>query len=201
MLQRLARTAALENVRVAVGYGDRTLTCRRIRSTLVLMVDVYHEFSQPEPMLKAIRKSLKPTGRIALRRIPCPRDPESADQAGAQNEQAADTQRVSRQWPETHGTVRRAPLATPDVLQPAATISLIHRRLPNWNILLQAVDELAHCGERIPGDAGRRLGAGKEHSAPPEQILAYAPRNRPTRPYWRSNSSPMVMSISRAIGS
>ena len=30
------------------------------------MVDVYHEFSQPEAMLKAIRKSLKPSGRIAL---------------------------------------------------------------------------------------------------------------------------------------
>ena len=30
------------------------------------MVDVYHEFSQPEAMLKAIRKSLKPAGRIAL---------------------------------------------------------------------------------------------------------------------------------------
>ncbi len=33
---------------------------------LVLLVDVYHEFSHPEQMLAAIRKSLKPTGRIAL---------------------------------------------------------------------------------------------------------------------------------------
>ena len=33
---------------------------------LVLLVDVYHEFSNPEQMLAAIRKSLKPTGRIAL---------------------------------------------------------------------------------------------------------------------------------------
>jgi ubiquinone/menaquinone biosynthesis C-methylase UbiE len=33
---------------------------------LVLMVDVYHEFSHPEQMLKAIRDSLKPTGRVAL---------------------------------------------------------------------------------------------------------------------------------------
>ena len=32
----------------------------------MLMVDVYHEFSRPEAMLKAIRKSLKPGGRIAL---------------------------------------------------------------------------------------------------------------------------------------
>jgi SAM-dependent methyltransferase len=33
---------------------------------LVLMVDVYHEFSHPEQMLQAIRRSLKPTGLIAL---------------------------------------------------------------------------------------------------------------------------------------
>lgn len=33
---------------------------------LLLLVDVYHEFSHPEPMLAAIRKSLAPTGRVAL---------------------------------------------------------------------------------------------------------------------------------------
>ncbi|MBX3420433.1 MAG: class I SAM-dependent methyltransferase [Pirellulaceae bacterium] len=33
---------------------------------LLLMVDVYHEFSHPQQMLTAIRQSLKPTGRIAL---------------------------------------------------------------------------------------------------------------------------------------
>ncbi|MGD9635646.1 MAG: class I SAM-dependent methyltransferase [Pirellulales bacterium] len=33
---------------------------------LVLMVDVYHEFSHPEQMLKSIRASLKPSGRVAL---------------------------------------------------------------------------------------------------------------------------------------
>ena len=33
---------------------------------LVLLVDVYHEFSHPEPMLKAIRESLSPTGVVAL---------------------------------------------------------------------------------------------------------------------------------------
>ena len=32
----------------------------------ILMVDVYHEFQKPEPMLAAIRRSLKPTGRVAL---------------------------------------------------------------------------------------------------------------------------------------
>jgi SAM-dependent methyltransferase len=33
---------------------------------LVLMVDVYHEFSHPVQMLEAIRKSLKPNGLVAL---------------------------------------------------------------------------------------------------------------------------------------
>jgi ubiquinone/menaquinone biosynthesis C-methylase UbiE len=33
---------------------------------LVLLVDVYHEFSHPEQMLAAIRRSLKPKGRVAL---------------------------------------------------------------------------------------------------------------------------------------
>lgn len=32
----------------------------------ILMVDVYHEFQKPEPMLEAIRRSLKPTGKVAL---------------------------------------------------------------------------------------------------------------------------------------
>jgi SAM-dependent methyltransferase len=33
---------------------------------LILMVDVYHEFSNPVEMLTSMRESLKPTGRIAL---------------------------------------------------------------------------------------------------------------------------------------
>ncbi len=33
---------------------------------LVLLVDVYHEFSHPVHMLRALRESLKPEGRIAL---------------------------------------------------------------------------------------------------------------------------------------
>lgn len=32
----------------------------------ILLVDVYHELSQPGPMLEAMRRSLKPTGRVAL---------------------------------------------------------------------------------------------------------------------------------------
>ena len=33
---------------------------------LILLVDVYHEFSHPEHMMAAMRKALSPTGRIAL---------------------------------------------------------------------------------------------------------------------------------------
>jgi ubiquinone/menaquinone biosynthesis C-methylase UbiE len=33
---------------------------------LVLLVDVYHEFSQPQAMLQGIRESLKPDGRLVL---------------------------------------------------------------------------------------------------------------------------------------
>jgi len=32
----------------------------------ILLVDVYHEFQKPEAMLEAIRRSLKPAGRVAL---------------------------------------------------------------------------------------------------------------------------------------
>ncbi|HEX7446076.1 MAG TPA: class I SAM-dependent methyltransferase [Pirellulales bacterium] len=33
---------------------------------LILLVDVYHEFSHPEQMLQAMRRALKPHGRLAL---------------------------------------------------------------------------------------------------------------------------------------
>ena len=65
MLQRRAHEARLENISPLLG----TETDPRLPENsidLVLMVDVYHEFSQPEAMLKAIRKSLKAAGRIAL---------------------------------------------------------------------------------------------------------------------------------------
>lgn len=32
----------------------------------ILLVDVYHEFQQPKPMLQKIREALKPEGRVAL---------------------------------------------------------------------------------------------------------------------------------------
>jgi len=65
MLERRARAVELPNILLRLGTeSDPRLPENSI--DLVLMVDVYHEFSQPETMLRAIRKSLKPTGRIAL---------------------------------------------------------------------------------------------------------------------------------------
>ena len=64
-LERRARQARVENI-VPV-HGSVTDPGRPENAfDLVLMVDVYHEFSHPEVMLRAIRASLKPAGRIAL---------------------------------------------------------------------------------------------------------------------------------------
>lgn len=68
MLQLLSRRAATTNVNnidmILGTVVDPKLPDNSV--DLVLMVDVYHEFSHPQAMLKAIRKSLKPEGKIAL---------------------------------------------------------------------------------------------------------------------------------------
>ena len=65
MLEGRAREAGLKNVRPILS----TQTNPRLPKAsidLLLLIDVYHEFSHPKEMLRAIRKSLKPTGRVAL---------------------------------------------------------------------------------------------------------------------------------------
>jgi len=68
MLQELSRKLAekqLENVETVLGeLWDPRLPENGV--DLVLMVDVYHEFSHPVQMLAALRKALKPSGLIAL---------------------------------------------------------------------------------------------------------------------------------------
>lgn len=65
MLKARASEAGIENIRpVLSNQADPRLPEQSI--DLVLLVDVYHEFSHPQEMLRAIRKSLKPAGRIAL---------------------------------------------------------------------------------------------------------------------------------------
>jgi SAM-dependent methyltransferase len=65
MLRFRAREAKIDNVSPVLGSEiDPGLPENSL--DLVLMVDVYHEFSHPGEMLQAIRKCLKPNGRIAL---------------------------------------------------------------------------------------------------------------------------------------
>lgn len=68
MLEMLAERAAargVPNLKPTLGSAvSPNLPSNEI--DLVLLVDVYHEFSHPEQMLAAIRQSLKPGGRIAL---------------------------------------------------------------------------------------------------------------------------------------
>jgi ubiquinone/menaquinone biosynthesis C-methylase UbiE len=68
MLQELSRRCErmeIKNVDMVLGLPhDPKLPEGQV--DLILMVDVYHEFSNPVQMLKAMRRSLKPNGRIAL---------------------------------------------------------------------------------------------------------------------------------------
>jgi ubiquinone/menaquinone biosynthesis C-methylase UbiE len=65
LLKQRAKENELANIELVHGlYHDPKLPEEKL--DLVLMVDVYHEFSHPEHMLRAIYKALKPTGRIAL---------------------------------------------------------------------------------------------------------------------------------------
>ena len=64
-LKNRAAQANLENIQLVLGEPDNP-KLPDSKVDLVLMVDVYHEFSHPEEMLAAIRKALKPEGMIAL---------------------------------------------------------------------------------------------------------------------------------------
>jgi 2-polyprenyl-3-methyl-5-hydroxy-6-metoxy-1,4-benzoquinol methylase len=65
LLSERAKEAELANIEAIQGTPiDPKLPERGV--DLILLVDVYHEFSHPEAMLKAMRRALKPGGRIAL---------------------------------------------------------------------------------------------------------------------------------------
>ncbi len=64
-MRERAEEDGIENVIPILGsYHNPRLPPNAI--DLVLMVDVYHEFSHPEQMLRSIRKSLKPDGLVVL---------------------------------------------------------------------------------------------------------------------------------------
>jgi SAM-dependent methyltransferase len=68
MLRRLKQrmeAQKITNVETVLGQeNDPRLPAGKL--DLVLLVDVYHEFSQPQQMLAKIRESLKPDGRLVL---------------------------------------------------------------------------------------------------------------------------------------
>lgn len=68
MLEILRRNMAdhkLTNVATVLGAVDDPKLPRNTID-LVLLVDVYHEFSEPQRMLQHIRESLRPDGRVVL---------------------------------------------------------------------------------------------------------------------------------------
>jgi len=68
MLDKLRQNAAkagLANVRTVLG-GETDPKLPAGRMDLIVLVDVYHEFSQPQKMLQGIRAALKPDGRLVL---------------------------------------------------------------------------------------------------------------------------------------
>ena len=68
MLQKVrenaAKAKAANVVTVQGSYTDPMLPRGQI--DLILLVDVYHEFSEPQKMLRGIREALKPDGRLVL---------------------------------------------------------------------------------------------------------------------------------------
>jgi ubiquinone/menaquinone biosynthesis C-methylase UbiE len=68
MLRRLRQNAAeakLTNIQTVLG-GEADPKLPPNTLDLILLVDVYHEFSQPQRMLRKMRESLKPDGRLVL---------------------------------------------------------------------------------------------------------------------------------------
>ena len=65
MLRRRLERAKIQNVTLVQGeLDDPKLPAASV--DLVLMVDVYHELSQPQSMLRRVRDALKPGGRLVL---------------------------------------------------------------------------------------------------------------------------------------
>jgi ubiquinone/menaquinone biosynthesis C-methylase UbiE len=68
MLRRLRQNAAegkLNNIQTVLG-GEADPKLPPASLDLILLVDVYHEFSQPQKMLRKMREALKPDGRLVL---------------------------------------------------------------------------------------------------------------------------------------
>jgi ubiquinone/menaquinone biosynthesis C-methylase UbiE len=65
LLKKNIAARGLSNVKTVLGtFDDPRLPAGKM--DLVLLVDVYHEFSEPQKMLRRIRESLKSDGRLVL---------------------------------------------------------------------------------------------------------------------------------------
>ena len=65
LLDQRLKAGRITNVRLVLGaVGDPGLPPSSI--DLALLVDVYHEFSQPQAMLRRIHDALRPNGRLVL---------------------------------------------------------------------------------------------------------------------------------------
>ena len=65
ILRRRLERERISNVEPVLGtFTDPRLPYNAL--DLILMVDVYHEFGEPQAMLRRMRDALKPTGRLVL---------------------------------------------------------------------------------------------------------------------------------------
>jgi ubiquinone/menaquinone biosynthesis C-methylase UbiE len=65
LLKERATPRGLENIKLVLATEDDS-GLPEATFDLVLMVDVYHELGEPEPVLAAVRASLKPDGLLVL---------------------------------------------------------------------------------------------------------------------------------------
>lgn len=65
ILRRRLERERITNIEPVLGtFTDPRLPANAL--DLILMVDVYHEFGEPQEMLRRMREALKPTGRLVL---------------------------------------------------------------------------------------------------------------------------------------
>jgi ubiquinone/menaquinone biosynthesis C-methylase UbiE len=65
LMKKNIETRKLRNVEIILGTPDDP-KLPQAALDLVLMVDVYHEFSDPIPMMRHIQRAMKPNGRVVL---------------------------------------------------------------------------------------------------------------------------------------
>jgi ubiquinone/menaquinone biosynthesis C-methylase UbiE len=102
IIRRKQRETGIRNVEPVLGaIDDPKLASGSV--DLVLMVDVYHEFSHPREMMRAVARALKPGGRVALveYRAEDPRVPIKPLHKMTQEQAGKEMGAVGLEWIET----------------------------------------------------------------------------------------------------